>query len=536
MAQTILGLDLGAHSVKAVLLEGAYRGYAVADSAKVPVPAGDAPLRARQAAAVRDLLAERGWRPDTVIAALPGAGVSSYVVTLPFADPRRIEQTLPFEVEGLIPFDLADVAWDWQPLGIRDGKSDLHVGVARREEVASLLAALAEAGIDPRAVVPAAPAYASLLAAGALEGDAAAGEGAGGAADVVLDVGHERTNACVVSGGACEAARTFAFGASQLSRVLARELGVSEVDGAAILAAETGGPPAGPELSERARDPRAAEALRRALAPLVRELRATLKAWQARVGPRPVGRVLLAGELARLPGLPELLAPEVTGPVAPLALAGPAAARIAAADAPALALALALALRGHQPRGARLNLRRGPLAYVRDFQHLRDKVVRLAISVAAILVLAVVSAGVKTFVLARQERALDRELCDAEQKILGTCYDNVEQAVAILKGRGTPTASVPKASAVDVLAELSQRIPADVPLRLDRIEVTREKIHLQGTTDAAENVDRIVSGLRGSHCFGDVRSGGARKRSSDGKFEFSVDSALTCGTQGAERG
>ena len=37
-------------------------------------------------------------------------------------------------------------------------------------------------------------------------------------------------------------------------------------------------------------------------------------------------------------------------------------------------------------------------------------------------------------------------------------------------------------------------------------------------------------GLQASRCFGDARSGGARKRSSDGKFEFTVDSDLTCDT------
>jgi general secretion pathway protein L len=84
---------------------------------------------------------------------------------------------------------------------------------------------------------------------------------------------------------------------------------------------------------------------------------------------------------------------------------------------------------------------------------------------------------------------------------------------------------------VDVFAELAQRAPADVPLRLDRIEIGRDKLHLQGTTDAAENVDRIVSALRGSRCFGDARSGGARRRGgADSKFEFTIDSDLTCET------
>src|SRR5512133_51088 len=124
MAQTILGLDLGSHSVKAVLLESTLRGWTVVGAASLPVPRSpegeERTLRDRQAAAVRDLLAARGWTPDTVAAAVPGAAAASHVVTLPFTDPRRIEQTIAFEVEGQIPFELEDVAWDWQPMLARD--------------------------------------------------------------------------------------------------------------------------------------------------------------------------------------------------------------------------------------------------------------------------------------------------------------------------------------------------------------------------------------------------------------------------------
>jgi general secretion pathway protein L len=487
MAQRILGLDLGAHAVKAVLLESTYRGFAVGGTAQAPVPPGDDPLLDRQAAALAGLLAERGWRADAAIVALPGAAVSSLVVTLPFTDPRRIEQTVGFEVEGQIPFELDQVAWDFQPIGQRDGKTDLHVAVVRREEVAALLAALAGAGVDPRAVVPAGPAYAALLATGAVA-PLAAEPGPPGA-EVVVDVGHERTSLCVAAGGALEAARTVPAGAAQLAR--------------------------NPAL-------------------LARELRATLGAWRARSGARPVRRLILAGGAAETPALAEALAAEVEGPVERLALAGPAAAGVATEEAPALALALALALRGHQgSRAPRLNLRRGPFAFTRDFEHVKGKVAHLAAYAALVVLLAIVSTGVKAFALARQEAALDRALCDAQQKILGKCYPNVEEAQSVLRGRGTPGAALPQITAVDVLAELSQRVPADVKLRLDRIEIQREKLHLQGTTEAAESVDRIVTALRGSRCFGDARSGGARRRSSDGKFEFSVDSALTCLEGGA---
>jgi general secretion pathway protein L len=245
-----------------------------------------------------------------------------------------------------------------------------------------------------------------------------------------------------------------------------------------------------------------------------------------------VARVFLAGELARLPGLPELLAPEVDGPVQPLSLEGPACA-VPAEDAPAYALPLGLALLGHQgARAPRLNLRRGDLAFTRDFEHIKGRVVRLALAAAVLVVLALASAGVKMFALARHEALLDKALCEAEQKLVGRCFDNFLEAESVLKGRGPGGAALPKASAVDLLAELSERVPKEVEVRFEKLDVTRDKLHLEGATSSAENVDRLVTALKASRCFADAHSGATRKRG-DGKFEFSIDSGLSCLESGA---
>jgi general secretion pathway protein L len=468
-----------------------------------------------------------------------------HLVTLPFSDPRRIEQTIGFEVEAQIPFDLAEVAWDWQPLATAPDRAELLVGVVRREELAGLLAGLAGAGIDPRAVVPAGVAYAALWAGapGApvfavpppaeppVDGEQAQAPAAPpeGGAEAVLDVGQARTNLCVVVQGRCEAARTFPAGTGDVVRALSRDLGIAEGDAARILGSAAAHEPPPRELAAAAADPRAEESVRRALQPLLRELRATLRAWRKQRGPRPLSRLLLAGELARLPGLAEVLGPEVDGSVEPLALAEGLAEHLPAEVAPGMALALSLALRGHQgSRAPRMNLRRGDLAFTRDFEHLRGRAYRLAAYAGLVLLLAAVTSAVKVFALSRQEALLDRALCETTQRLVGKCYEDFDVAVSVLKGKGTAAAAVPKVSALDIFAELAQRAPPGVPLRFERIEITRDKLHLQGLTDAAENVDKIVSGLRGSRCFGDARSGGARKRSSDQKFEFTVDSELTC--------
>ena len=153
---------------------------------------------------------------------------------------------------------------------------------------------------------------------------------------------------------------------------------------------------------------------------------------------------------------------------------------------------------------------------------------RLGVFAALVLMVAVLSSAVKAFALARQESALDRALCEAETKIVGRCFPNFEEAQAVLRGKGTVAAALPRVSAVELFGELAAKVPDSVPVRFDRIEITKDKLHLQGTTDAAENVDRIAAALKGSRCFADARSGGARRRANDGKFEFSIDASLTC--------
>jgi general secretion pathway protein L len=516
MSHPILGLDLGSRRVKAVLLETTLRGFTVTGIADAPVPAavdGAPPAAARISTALRDLLAERRWAPDAAaVASLPGVAAASHLVTLPFSDARRIEQTVLYEVEAAIPFDLDQVAWDWQALESQPGRSDLFIGVARREELGAVFTALAGVGIDPAVVGPGGPALAALWAAGAVAEPAGAGD-----AELVADVGAERTHVCLVSEGRCLFARTFASGSALVLRGAARSAGL-DPDAAS---GEEGAPGwlSGPE---------GLSALRAGLAPLVRELRATLRAFEARPSRRPVVRVRIAGGAAGWPGLAEAFGEELGIPAEPLRLAGPAGDAIPPGDAPRFALALALALRGWLgPRFQRLNLRRGDLASTRSTQNVRDRLQRIAVWTSLVLLLAVVSSAVKVVALNRQEKLLDQAMCDVTQRVVGKCFDDFAMAESVLRGRGTVGASIPRISAAGVLAELAARTPG-VQLRFDRIEISREKLHLQGTTDAAENVDKIVAALRGSRCFPDARSGGARKRGAEQKFEFTVDADVAC--------
>ncbi|HEX8908251.1 MAG TPA: fimbrial protein, partial [Anaeromyxobacteraceae bacterium] len=210
MPQRILGLDLGATSVRAVLLESSYRSFHVVEARAAPVAPeteGAPPLRERQLAATAALL-EGALAFDTALVSLPGPS-ASHVVTLPFTDPRRIEQTVGFELEGQIPFDLAEVAFDWQPLQLGEARAELLVAVVRKEDLSALLAGLAPLGVDPRTVLPPGPALAALFGAGVLAGEPTGAPGETPRPEAVLEVEPGRATLAVVAGGALEAARTF---------------------------------------------------------------------------------------------------------------------------------------------------------------------------------------------------------------------------------------------------------------------------------------------------------------------------------------
>ncbi|MFN7133293.1 MAG: pyridoxal-phosphate dependent enzyme, partial [Myxococcales bacterium] len=218
----ILGLDLGAHSVKALLLESNFRSFTVRSFTEVKLQPETGLKGALEA-----LKADGKLAADQVIVATPGCSVATHLLTLPFTDPRRIEATLGFEVEGQLPYDISEVVYDHQQLLARaDGKSEILVGVVRNEEMTNLLTLLNECGVDPRVITTSAVAYQNLLSAGVLAGaDAASPE----SVEAIVDIGHERTS-IAIGRASLEYARTFQGGGRDLTRAVANEFKVSHED------------------------------------------------------------------------------------------------------------------------------------------------------------------------------------------------------------------------------------------------------------------------------------------------------------------
>ena len=514
----ILGLDLGRASVKAVLLDTSDRDQPVQRVLEVPRPAeGDRMETLR--AALRELTAEPLGELDQVIVALPGPALATHVLTLPFSDVKRLEAALPFEVEAQLPFDLSEAVFDYQVAHRTEAKSDVLVGVVRTTELQALLALLAECGFDPRVVSHPALVYQSLLPL------LPPGEPRGVETLAIVDIGFERTTLAIgTAGGELEFGRTFAGGGRDLSRALAAELEVSEAQ--ANHWKEHQG--AVGMVAQDADAERAAAALVRGLQPLLRELRSTLKAHSARTR-RSVTRILLCGGTAKLPGLAEQLAQDLDLSVANLELPESIVGANAGPAVLSSAQALALALRGQAtgPRAPHFNLRRGEFAFKGHYDFVRERVGQLAAFVAVLVLLFSGFFVARNIALGQREARVDSQLCELTLKTLGKCEKSFDRALNLMRGKESPTAAVPKLSAVNLLAELVKRVPEDVPVVFDQIVVEGDRMSLRGQVENGKQVDRIQTALKGYRCFHEVQEG-KREKSKDNKMNFHLEVQVEC--------
>jgi general secretion pathway protein L len=493
LKQRVLGLDIGAHSVKAAeVVHTPFRGLEIGQLRTLEIAPG-----ADLAAELREFLRVYELPTDAVVCALPGDRVSSRRLSFPFSDVKRIAQAVPFEVEGQVPFDLEGFLLDWEPVRRHRGATDVMATLARRSEVGTLLEALREAGIEPRVVEAEGLVLANLGVLFELSGTR-----------LLVDVGHRKTTLCLLCEGRPVAARTIPLAGQALTEAVAQERGLSEPE-AERLKQEAGVFPPDVEPGEGKDQPildRLARELLRTVGSLEPVLRETTEGG--------IEEVTLLGGSARLHRLAEYLKQRTGLPVAMLeAPAEPhRTALLAAGDPMLFAPALALAVRGTPLARTRMNFRQDEFArrvdltqYGSQFRQVGWRAAA-AILVALVWVLLGITMGnrqardLETQTAALYEQAFpDRPLPDNVPAAMRTAVQDAHGRADLL---GVYAGNL---SALDILAELSARIPENLPVIFEELNIDRQTIRIRGHTERFENVDRLRAELEGFAPFSQIR-------------------------------
>lgn len=151
----LIGVDLGAHSIKALALAGEPTNYQVAAQASVVTPQGclvDHQVQDVHALvlALKQLRRQFNRRGQKVATAITGSGVSTKVITLPAHVPAELfEQHVLLEAEQHLSFPLDEISLDYQLLTSSASTTEQRrvlVSAARTEAINLRVKALQMAG------------------------------------------------------------------------------------------------------------------------------------------------------------------------------------------------------------------------------------------------------------------------------------------------------------------------------------------------------------------------------------------------------
>jgi type IV pilus assembly protein PilM len=223
-------------------------------------------------------------------------------------DDAQLANAIRFRAQETLPIPLEEAVLDWQVLSERTDETGLTTRrvllvVAYRELVDQYVLACKKAGIRLSGIDL--EAFAMLRA---LTTPPVAGSEEPNAAQVLVNVGHDRSTFAVTDGTHCEFTRVLGWGGQSLTVAVATALEITAEEATPIkhqislVANAVDAEGADPATLDTAR-----EAVRRELQSFARELVSSLRFYQNQPGSLGIGEVVLTGGTAHLPGFGEEL-------------------------------------------------------------------------------------------------------------------------------------------------------------------------------------------------------------------------------------
>ena len=158
-SKSVVGLDIGSSAVKAVEVKAVGKGYRVVAFASEAVPPDsivDGAIIDGTAVAdsIRRLLENKAFRTKEVAASLSGNAVIVKKISLPVMTATELDESIYWEAEQYIPFDIQDVNLDYQVLDPGTGPEakgtmDVLLVAAKKEKIADYTSVISQSGRVP---------------------------------------------------------------------------------------------------------------------------------------------------------------------------------------------------------------------------------------------------------------------------------------------------------------------------------------------------------------------------------------------------
>jgi type IV pilus assembly protein PilM len=333
----VVGLDIGSSSVKAVELRPVgndfeLAGFGIAQLPYGAIEGGDIRQPTAVQEAVRQALQQGQIQATEAVIGMSGGAVIAKRVTLPKMSEAELHESIRWEAEQHIPFEIEDVEIDFQTLRQDGPQSEVMLVAVKKGKVKAYGDVVKDAGLNVVVVDVDVFALATQYE-----------HNFPGEADVValVNIGHETTNTNILQGGENVYARDIFVGGRQYATTIAQRFDLSPAEADAVVRGKQG------TVSWAEIEP----VLDLVSQELGQEIQRTLDYFGTTAEHERIQRIFLSGGCALVPGLQDFLASQwgievvVANPFKRVKLGPGASADTVQKLAPLAAVATGLAMR-----------------------------------------------------------------------------------------------------------------------------------------------------------------------------------------------
>ncbi len=291
----VVGLDIGSSGVKLVELESGKSGHSLKSVGYEPLPPeaivdGAIMDATTVAEAIRKIFIDRKVRTENVATAVSGHSVIIKRISIPTMSPEELSESIQWEAEQYIPFDIDEVSLDYQVMegpAAEEGNMEVLLVAVKRDKINDYTAAISQAGKVP--VVVDIDAFAVQNAyESSYELDPAL-------STALVNLGASVTNIAVLQGANPSFWRDINVGGNQFTDALQKELNLPFETADALKRGES----TDEEVPESSLTP----VLQAVSEEIANEIQKTLDFYKATSGQEDVDRIVLCGGCALVEGL-----------------------------------------------------------------------------------------------------------------------------------------------------------------------------------------------------------------------------------------
>src|SRR4030066_1109125 len=153
----VIGLDIGCSSIKLVELKEDKNGYSLKNLALSPLPSeaivdGAIMDSVTIIDTIQDVISTSKTKTKDVVTSVSGHSVIVKKISLPFMTEAELEESIQWEAERYIPFDINDVNIDFQIFGSNPENPevmDVILVAAKKDIVNDYVSVIMGSGLNP---------------------------------------------------------------------------------------------------------------------------------------------------------------------------------------------------------------------------------------------------------------------------------------------------------------------------------------------------------------------------------------------------